>query len=107
MKMQPHRTPILEVQRLPQPKRRHTATRAEADAMDREAIRIVDEMRSNWLRLGLLLRKMIDARAYAVLGYPSMHAWMNARLGQSMAAAFSAMRSVSALHGVSVERLKQ
>ena len=107
MKMQPHRTPILEVRRLPQPKRRHTATKAEAEVMDREALRIVDEMRSSWLRLGLLLRKMIDTRAYAALGFPSMHAWMNARLGQSMSAAFSAMRSVRALHGVSEERLKQ
>ncbi len=89
-----------------QPKLRHAASKAEAEAMDREAFSIVGEMRSSWLRLGLLLRKIIDTRAYVALEFPSMHAWMNARLGQSMAAAFSAMRSVRALNGVPEDMLQ-
>jgi hypothetical protein len=55
MRTQKNGTPILEVRRLPQPKWRHAATKSEAEAMDREAIRIVGEVRSSWLRLGLLL----------------------------------------------------
>jgi hypothetical protein len=35
------------------------------------------------LRLGLLLEKMIDTRAYKALGFPSMYSWMNARFAGS------------------------
>jgi len=107
MKIQPDRTPILESLKFSKPARRPRATKAEAEAMDREAVHIVGEMRSIWLRLGSLIRKMIDARAYEVLAFPSMHAWMNARLGQSISSALSAVRSVRALEGVAKETLER
>jgi hypothetical protein len=75
--------------------------------MDREAVRIVAEMRAGWLRLGLLIRKMIDSQAYEALGFPNMHAWMTSRLGESLSNAFSALRSVRALEGVPEEKLNR
>ena len=87
--------------------RRPKATEAEAKAMDKEAVRIVAEMRTGWFRLRSLIRKMIDTQAYEALGYNTMGAWMSARLGESISSAFSALRSVRALEGVPEEKLKQ
>ena len=101
------RTPVLESPHLPKPMRRRRANEAEARVMDKEAIRIVKVMRSNWLRLGRLVQKIIDTQAFEALGYPNMHAWMDARLGESLSSAFSALRSVRALRGVPEEKLKQ
>ncbi len=61
MKMQELRTPILELTRFPKPVCPPPATRAEALVIDREAVRIVGEMRSNWHRLGPLIQEVIDA----------------------------------------------
>jgi hypothetical protein len=75
--------------------------------MDREAVRIAAEMRAGWLRLGLLIRKMIDSQAYEALDFPNMHAWMTSRLGESLSNVFSALRSVRALEGVPEEKLNR
>jgi hypothetical protein len=85
--------------------RRPKATEAEAKAMDTEVVRIAAEIRAGWLRLGLLIRKMIDSQAYEALGFPNMHAWMTSRLGESLSSVFSALRSVRALEGVPEEQL--
>jgi hypothetical protein len=73
--------------------------------MDQEAVRLVAEMKSGWLRLGSLIQTMIDTRAYQALDFSSMHVWMEARLGESMASAHSALRSFRALKGISEEKL--
>lgn len=75
--------------------------------MDKEVVRIVGEIRSNWFRLVSLIQRMMDTHAYAALGFPNIHSWMNARLGGSISSAFSALRSVRALKGVSEEKLKR
>src|SRR5690348_6950815 len=82
-------------------------SKAEAEAMDKEIAQLVAQMRSGWLRLGKLIQRMIDARAYEALGFRNMHSWMNARLGPSLASAFSTVRSVRALEGVPEEKLQQ
>jgi hypothetical protein len=82
-------------------------TESEAKAMDREAVKMVAELKSGWLRLGSLIRKIIDTRAYEALGFPSLQAWMDARLGESASSAFSALRSVRALEGVPKEKLSR
>jgi hypothetical protein len=83
------------------------ATEAEAKAMDQEAIRLIAEVKSGWLCLGLLIDRMATTRAFAVLGFPSMHSWMQRRLGESLSSAYSALRSVRALKGVSEEKLNR
>jgi hypothetical protein len=98
-------TPILESPKLYKPVRHPKATEAEAKAMDTEVVRIAAEIRAGWLRLGLLIRKMIDSQAYEALGFPNMHAWMTSRLGESLSSVFSALRSVRALEGVPEEQL--
>jgi hypothetical protein len=75
--------------------------------MDAEVVRIVAGIMSSWLRLGSLIQRMIDSRAYEALGFRHMHAWMNARLGDSLSNAFSALRSVRALKGIPEEKLKR
>jgi hypothetical protein len=107
MKIAGHATPILELAKLPKSIRRPIATKTQAEAMDREVVGIVREMRSNWLRLGSLIQKMIDCRAYEALGFPHVNAWMNARLGESLSNVFSALRSVRALKGIPEEKLKR
>jgi hypothetical protein len=87
--------------------RRLKATRAEAEAMDKEVVRVVGEIRSNWLRLGRIVQKFIETHAFEAFGFPNVHAWMTARLGESLSNAFSALRSVRALEGVSEEKLKR
>jgi hypothetical protein len=102
------RTPILELAMLPKPvRRRPRATKAEAQAMDKEVVRIVGEIRSSWLRLGSLIQKVMDTQAYEALGFSNVHPWMTARLGESTSSAFSALRSVRALKGVTEEKLKR
>jgi hypothetical protein len=100
-------TPILELAGLRKPVRRPKATKAEAQAMDKEVVRIVGEIRSNWLRLGRLVQRFMETRAFEALGFPNFHAWMTARLGESLSNAFSALRSVRALEGVPEEKLKR
>lgn len=97
----------MELAKIPKPIRRPKATKAEAEAMDKEVVRIVGEIRSNWLRLGSLIQRMMDTQAYEALGFPNMHSWMTARLGESISSAFSALRSVRALKGVTEEKLKR
>ena len=42
--------------------------------MDREVVRIVGEIKSNWLRLGRLVLRVMETRALAALGFPNVHA---------------------------------
>jgi len=107
MKTEQHETPILELAKLPKPVRRPKATKAEAEAMDKEVVRIVGEIRSNWLRLGRLVQRFMETQAFEALGFPNVHAWMTSRLGESLSNAFSALRSVRALEGVPEEKLKR
>lgn len=101
------RTPILESKGPRKPGRRATVTKAEAEAMDDQVIRILGEIRSNWLRLGRLVQDFRETRAFEPLGFPNFHAWMKERLGESLSSAFSALRSVCALEGVPEEKLKR
>jgi hypothetical protein len=102
-----HRSPILERLKFPKTVRRPLATEQEAREMDKEVVRIVGEIRSNWLRLGLLVQKFMVTQAYEALGFPNVHIWMKARFGESLSGMFSALRSVRALEGVSEEKLKR
>jgi hypothetical protein len=106
MKTHKHGSPILDLAKFPKPVRRPRATKAEAEEMDKEVVRLVGEIKSHWLRLGSLIQKMIDTRAVAALGFPNMRAWMTARLGESLSNVYSALRSVRALEGVPEEKLK-
>jgi hypothetical protein len=87
--------------------RRAIATKAEAEAMNKRVMRLVGEIKSNWLRLGRLIQDFIETRAFQALGFPNFKAWMTARLGESVSNAFSALRSVRALEGVPEEKLKR
>jgi hypothetical protein len=107
MEMQTDTTPILELPRLSKPMRCPMATEAEAKAMDKEAVRIVAELKSGWLRLGMLIQKMAATRAFETLDFPSMHSWMTDRLGESISGAYSALRSVRALHGIPEAKLEK
>ena len=100
-------TPILESAFVRRRGRRRTATKAEAVAMDERVVRMVGEIRSNWLRLGLLVQRFMETRSYEALGFPNFRAWMTARLGESFSNAFSALRSVRALEGVPEAKLKR
>jgi hypothetical protein len=107
MKKQRHSTPILELPKFPKPVRRPKAALADANAMDQEAVRIIAEMKSGWLRLGILIEKMVKTRAFETLGFPSMHSWMTKRLGESISGAYSALRSVRALRGIPEAKLEK
>ena len=100
-------TPILEWTERREAGRRPTATKAEAEAMDKQVVRIVGQIRSNWLRLGRLIQNFRETRAFEPLGFPNFHAWMTARLGESLSNAFSALRSVRALEGVPEAKLRR
>ena len=100
-------TPILESTFVRRRGRRRTATKAEAVAMDKRVVRIVGEIRSNWLRLGRLVQRFMETRAFEALGFPNFNAWMKERLGESLSNAFSALRSVRALEGVPEAKLKR
>jgi hypothetical protein len=101
------RTPILEFAPYPKGFRRPQATKAEAQVLDKEVVRVVSEIRSNWLLLGRLGQRSMETRAFEALGFPSFQSWMTARLGESLSNAFSALRSVRALEGVSEEKLRR
>ncbi len=107
LKIAPNRTPILELDPLPKPVRRPKATEAAAQALDQEVIQILKVMRSSWLRLGSLIQKVIDTRAFEPLGFRTMKDWMDARLGKSMSTAYSALRSVRALKGIPEQKLER
>lgn len=107
MKTRPDRTPMLELPRFSKPIRRPKATEAEARAMDKEAVRIIAEIKSGWLRLGSLIQRMSETQAFAALSFPSMHSWMVARLGESVSSGYSAVRSMRALKGVPEEKLER
>jgi hypothetical protein len=83
-----------------------TATLAEAKAMDCEAVQIIRELKSGWLRLGFLIERMKETRAFAILGFGSMHSWMQARLGESLSSAYSALQSVRKLKAIPEEKLR-
>lgn len=100
-------TPILESITLPKPVPRPKATEAEAQALDQEVIQTLKVMRSSWLRLGSLIQKVIDTRAFEPLGFRTMKDWMDARLGKSMSTAYSALRSVRALKGIPEQKLER
>ncbi len=101
------RTPILEFAPYPKGIRRPKATKAEAEVLDNEVVRVVGEIRSNWLLLGRLVERVRQTRAFEALGFPNFHAWMTARLVESLSSAYSAVRSVRALEGVPEEKLKR
>jgi hypothetical protein len=100
-------TPILELEPLPKSVRRPKATEAEARALDQKVIQTLEVMRSSWLRLGSLIQKVIDTRAFEPLGFRTMKDWMDARLGKSMSTAYSALRSVRALKGIPEQKLER
>jgi hypothetical protein len=99
------RTPILESPSLPKPRPRPKATKAEAEAMDKDVVRIVGGIKSNWLRLGRLVQRFIETQAFEARGFPNVRAWMKARFGESVSGLFSALRSVRALKDVPEEKL--
>jgi len=106
MKKPERGTPVLELSKHPKiglPK----ATQAEARAMDKEVVRIVAETRSNWLRLGRLVEEVMKTHAWEVLGFPNVHSWMAARMGESLSSVYSALRSVRMLEGVPEETLRR
>jgi hypothetical protein len=87
--------------------RTHLATKEEAKSLDREAIQIIEAKRTGWLSLGLVVKKMIETRAFEQLGFSSMHAWMESRLGEQMASAYQSLRAVRALDGVPESKLEK
>jgi hypothetical protein len=83
------------------------ATKEEAKNLDREATQIIKAMKRSWLSLGLVMTRMSESRAYEQLGFRSMRAWMESRLGEQMASAYQSMRAVRALEGVSESKLEK
>lgn len=92
--------------KLAKPVPRRDATKHEAQEMDKEVMRLVADMKSGWLRLGRLIQKVGDTRAWVALGFANFNAWTEKRFGKSASSAFSALRSVRALSGVPEEKLK-
>jgi hypothetical protein len=87
--------------------RSRLATKEEARNLDREATEIIKAMKTGWLSLGLVVKKMIETRAYEQLGFTSMRAWMDSRLGEQTASAYQALRAVRALDGVPISQLER
>jgi hypothetical protein len=83
------------------------ATKEEALRLDREAIQIIKTMKRSWLSLGLVVKRMIETQAYGQLGFSSMRAWMESRLGEQMASAYQSLRAVRALDGVPESKLEK
>ena len=83
------------------------ATKDEAKGLDREATRIIKEMKRSWLSLGLVMKKVSETQAYEQLGFRSMRAWMESRFGEQVASAYQAMRAVRALEGVPESKLEK
>jgi hypothetical protein len=73
------------------------ATKEEATKLDRKATQIIKAVKSGWLSLGLVVKKMIETRAFEQLGFKSMRAWMESRLGEQTASAYQALRVLEAL----------
>jgi hypothetical protein len=85
----------------------HLATKEEAMDLDRKATKIVKALKTGWLSLGLVVRKMIETRAFEQLGFKSMRAWMESRLGEQTASAYQALRAVRALDGIPESKLEK
>lgn len=83
------------------------ATNEEARNLDREATEIIKTMKTGWLSLGLVVKKVIETRAFEQLGFRSMRAWMESRLGEQMASAYQSLRVVRALEGVPELKLEK
>ena len=64
-------------------------------------------MKTSWLSLGRVAQKMIDTQAFEQLGFRSMRAWMESRLGEQMASAYHSLRAVRALEGVPESKLEK
>jgi hypothetical protein len=87
--------------------RPHMATKEEAMGLDREATQIVKAMKRGWLSLGLVMKRMSETQAFEQLGFRSMRAWMESRLGEQMASAYQSLRAVRALDGVPESKLEK
>ena len=87
--------------------RAHVATKEEAVDLDRKATQIIKEMKRSWLSLGLVMKRVSETQAYEQLGFRSMRAWMESRLGEQMASAYQSMRAVRALEGVPESMLEK
>jgi hypothetical protein len=83
------------------------ASKEEAVGLDHVATQIIKEMKRSWLSLGLVMKKVSETQAYEQLGFRSMRAWMESRLGEQMASAYQSMRAVRALDGVSESKLEK
>src|SRR5579862_7814120 len=83
------------------------ATKEEAKSLDQEATQIIKAMKRSWLSLGLVIKRMIETEAYEQLGFRSMRAWMESRLGEQMASAYQSLRAVKALDGVPEWKLEK
>src|ERR1700681_2363782 len=87
--------------------RLHVATKEEAKGLDDVAAQIIKEMKRSWLSLGLVMKRVSETQAYEQLGFRSMRAWMESRLGEQMASAYQSMRAVKALDGVPESKLEK
>jgi hypothetical protein len=83
------------------------ATKEEARNLDREATEIIRTMKTGWLSLGLVVKKMAETRAFEQLGFSSMRAWMESRLREQTASAYQALRAVRALDGIPISQLER
>jgi hypothetical protein len=85
----------------------HLATKEEAKNLDREATQIIKAMKTGWLSLGLVAKRMSETRAYEPLGFRSMHAWMESRFGEQIASAYQSMRAIKALEVIPESKLEK
>src|SRR5579864_97427 len=83
------------------------ATKEEAAGLDREATQIIKEMKRSWLSLGLVMKRVSETQAYEQLGFRSIRAWTESRLGEQMASAYQSMRALRALEGVPESKLER
>lgn len=85
------------------------ATRKEAESLDREVSLVLGEMKCKWLRLGTLVKRVIDSQAFAALGFKTWTEWLRDRVGQgeSMTTTLDALRCVRELAKVPEEKKKQ
>jgi hypothetical protein len=85
----------------------YIATTEEAQSLDREATQLIKAMKRSWLSLGLVVNRMSETRAFEQLGFKSLRMWMDSRLGEQVASAYQALRSVRALAGVPESKLEK
>jgi hypothetical protein len=83
------------------------ATKEEANNLDREATEILKTLKTGWLSLGLVVKKMVETRAFEQLGFTSMRAWMESRFREQLASAYQALRAVRALEGIPIAQLER